>query len=109
VVGEDYLLANFELGWKFWYFRLFNQNFYMALSGFFDSGMVTREYPVDLSGVPADALKFFPDDKEGLHNSAGVGLHIAWNRNFIVAVDYGRALDPRDGVSGLYIGLNFLF
>jgi hypothetical protein len=31
------------------------------------------------------------------------------NKNFIVSVDYGKALDERDGGSGLYIGLNFLF
>jgi len=54
-------------------------------------------------------MVFFPDDPEKLHLGAGGGLHIAWNRNFIVAVDYGRALDKRDGVSGLYIGLDFLF
>lgn len=109
VVGEDYFLANLEMRWKFVYFRLFNQNFYLALSGFLDAGMVTAEYPVNTSGVPAEWMYFFPGDKEKLHTSAGAGLHIAWNRNFIVAVDYGRALDSRDGVSGLYIGLDFLF
>ncbi len=40
---------------------------------------------------------------------AGAGLHIVMNQNFVVAVDYGRALDKGDGESGLYIGLNFLF
>jgi outer membrane protein assembly factor BamA len=109
VVGEDYFLGNLELRWKFWHFIVLNHNFYMALSGFLDGGMVTGKYDIDISGVPADQLYFFPDEKEKLHLAAGGGLHIAWNRNFIVAVDYGRALDPRDGVSGLYIGLDFLF
>ena len=109
VAGEDYFLANIEMRWKFAYFQLFGQNFYLALSGFLDAGLVTGKYPVDISGVPAEYLHFFPDEKETLHTSAGGGLHIAWNRNFIIAVDYGRALDPRDGVSGLYIGLDFLF
>ena len=105
-------MANIELRWKFLYFQLFKQNFYLALSGFMDAGMVTGDYEFDMSGVPAndpDAMKFFPDDPETLHTSAGAGLHIAWNRNFIIAVDYGRALDKRDGNSGLYIGLDFLF
>jgi hypothetical protein len=31
------------------------------------------------------------------------------NQNFIIAVDYGIAADERDGDSGLYIGLNYLF
>jgi outer membrane protein assembly factor BamA len=109
VVGEDYFLANIEARWKFVYFQLFGQNFYLALSGFMDAGLVTGKYPVDISGVPADMLHFFPDEKESLHTSAGGGLHIAWNRNFIIAIDYGRALDKRDGLSGLYIGLDFLF
>lgn len=110
VVGEDFIYANFELRWKFLYLRLLNQNFYLALNGFLDGGMVTGKYEVDLSGVtnPED-LEFFPDEKEKPHLSAGGGLHIAWNRNFIVAVDYGRALDKRDGISGLYIGLDYLF
>lgn len=109
VVGDDYLLANLEARWKFVYFRLFNQNFYVALSAFTDAGMVTRPYKLDLTSATPDAEPFFPEEKESLHTSAGAGLHIAWNRNFIVAVDYGRALDPKDGVSGLYIGLDFLF
>jgi outer membrane protein assembly factor BamA len=110
VVGEDYLYANIELRWKFLYFQLLNQNFYLALSGFLDAGMVTGEYEIDKSGItdPPDLI-FFPDDPETIHTSAGGGLHIAWNRNFIVAVDYGRALNKRDGLSGLYIGLDFLF
>jgi hypothetical protein len=99
VVGEDYFLANLELRWKFLHFILLNQNFYLCLSGFLDGGMVTRNYPVNTSGVPPQYMNFF----------AGAGLHIAWNRNFIVAADYGRALDKRDGLSGLYIGLDFLF
>ncbi len=111
VAGEDYFLANIELRWKFVHFIFLNQNFYLALSGFMDGGMVSGKYEFDRSGIPMDpeARKFFPDDPERLHLSAGGGLHIAWNRNFIVAVDYGRALDKRDGLSGLYIGLDFLF
>jgi hypothetical protein len=31
------------------------------------------------------------------------------NQNFILAVDYGKAADNRDGTSGFYVGLNYLF
>jgi outer membrane protein assembly factor BamA len=109
VVGEDFFYANIEIRWKFLYLNLFNQNFYLALSAFMDGGMVTGKYAVNTSGVPAEYTYLFPDDPEKLHLSAGGGLHIAWNRNFIVAADYGRALNKRDGISGLYIGLDFLF
>jgi hypothetical protein len=52
---------------------------------------------------------YFQYKAEKLHTSAGAGLRIVMNENFIVAVDYGRALSDQDGKSGMYIGLNYLF
>jgi outer membrane protein assembly factor BamA len=109
VVGEDYFYGNLEFRWKFLRTIIFNQNIYLALSTFSDFGMVTGKYQIDLSGVPAEYRFMFPDDKEQLHISYGAGLHIALNQNFIVAFDYGIAADKRDGNTGLYINLNWLF
>jgi hypothetical protein len=109
VVGESYLYGNLELRWKFIRTVLWNQNIYVALSTFSDFGMVTGKYQIDTSGVPADYLYLFPNDKEKLHISYGAGLHAALNENFVVALDYGMVTDKRDGNSGLYIGLNWLF
>ncbi len=109
VVGEDYFLGNIELRWKFIYFEWFKQNFYVAVSGFADGGMVTGAYDIDTSNVPANQIHFFPDDPEKLHFGIGGGLHIAWNQNFVIAFDYGRTVDSRDGVQGMYIGLDWLF
>jgi hypothetical protein len=44
-----------------------------------------------------------------LHTSFGGGLQHSLNQNFVVAADYGHVTDKRDGKSGLYIGLNWLF
>lgn len=111
VVGEDYLYGNLELRWKFIKTVILNQNIYLALSGFTDFGMVTGKYDIDLSGVPDDeeSQAMFPDVKEKPHISYGAGLHIALNENFIVAFDFGVAADKRDGDTGLYINLNWLF
>jgi len=109
VVGDDFVFGNIELRWKFLRGIVFNQNVYLALSGFLDGGIVTGKYKIDKSGVPADQLFMVESGDEKLHLGAGGGLHIAMNQNFVVALDYGRALDPDDGESGLYIGLNFLF
>jgi len=111
ITGDDFLYGNLELRWKFLRTLLFNQNIYLALSGFLDGGMVTGNYQVDKSGVPADEFsqKLVQDSDEKLHLGAGAGIHIVMNQNFVIAVDYGRALDPGDGESGLYIGLNFLY
>ena len=107
VVGEDMTYANFELRWKFVRTVVFNQNVYLALSAFTDMGMVTRNYLVNTDNVTEP--EFFPATSEGLHQSVGGGLRVALNENFIVALDYGVALDERDGNSGIYINLNWLF
>lgn len=109
VVGNDVAFGNFEIRWKFLRTVVMNQNIYLALSAFTDMGMVTREYPLNLNNVePLDQV-YFPNDKESLHQSVGGGFRFALNENFIIAVDYGIALDKRDGDSGLYINLDWLF
>ena len=107
VVGEDVAYGNFELRWKFLRTMVFNQNVYLALSAFTDMGIVTRDYPVNTNNVTEP--EFFPSSPEGLHQSVGAGFRVALNENFIVAFDYGLALDKRDGDSGIYINLNWLF
>jgi len=112
VVGDDFAYGNVELRWKFLRTLIGKQNIYLALSGFLDGGMVTGKYNFDKSGIPENeelASNLFAGGKEKLHLGAGGGIHIVMNQNFVVAVDYGRALDPEDGESGLYIGLNFLY
>jgi outer membrane protein assembly factor BamA len=109
IVGEDNVFGNLEFRWKFYQGVVFNQNIYLALNGFTDFGMITTEYKTDLSGVPAEKRFMFPGEAEKPHFSYGAGLHVALNQNFVVAINYGLAADPRDGNSGLYIGLNWLF
>jgi outer membrane protein assembly factor BamA len=115
IAGDDFAYGNIEMRWKFLRTMVGKQNIYLALSWFFDAGMVTSKYKFDMSGVPTTgpdaefAQKLINSQDESLHMGAGGGLHIVMNQNFIVAVDYGRALDKGDGKSGLYIGLNFLY
>lgn len=116
VVGDGIVYGNFELRWQFWYFSFINQNWYMALSGFFDTGRVIQYIQIQ-DGVASsvfDDPDFFDKEyldpySDGFHSGYGGGLHIGMNQNFIIAVDYGRALSIKDGKSGLYIGLNWLF
>ncbi len=109
VVGEDYIYGNLELRWKFLRTTLFNQNIYLALNGFLDGGIVTKDFEFDKSGVPADELNLLQADDESLHLGTGGGFRIALNENFIVALDYGLALKKDDGKKGIYIALNYLF
>jgi hypothetical protein len=108
VVGDAFAFGNIELRWKFFNTILLNQDIYLALNPFVDTGKVLKKIDFP-SGANTSNSDYFINDEEALHTSIGAGLKVVLNQNFIVAIDYGKALDERDGGSGLYIGLNFLF
>jgi len=111
VVGDAFAFGNAEFRWKFLRTVLLNQNIYLGLNTFVDAGQVIKKIDLDKSGIPStmNLADYFATDAESLHTTFGGGLRIVMNENFIVAIDYGRPFDKRDGGGGLYIGLNFLF
>jgi hypothetical protein len=117
VVADGFVYGNVELRWKVVHFQFINQNFYIGLNGFFDFGQVTQKINiaerienVDFGNTGVSESNYFNFNHEGnLHTSTGVGLRIVMNENFVIAADYGMALDPQDGDKGIYIGLNYLF
>lgn len=113
VVGEGVAFGNFELRYKFTRFNFINQNFYLALSPFMDFGRVLIERDIDYTKIPDDVNtnQYFNtgNETDKIHLTYGMGLHIAMNQNFIIAVDAGFPINEQDGSMGLYIGMNFLF
>ncbi len=113
VVGDGYFLGNIEARWKFVRFKFINNNFYLGLNGFMDFGQVTKKVDIKYSASWPDIVgysdDFFAKDAEKMHFSYGAGLRVVMNQNFVVKLDYGIAADERDGTSGMYIGLNYLF
>jgi len=113
VVGDGFLYGNVELRWKVVHFRWINQNFYIGLNGFLDGGQAVQKIEVEEIVSPNSSIPqsdyFDFSAKEKLHLSYGAGLRIVMNENFVVSCDYGRAIDPQDGTTGMYIGLNYLF
>jgi outer membrane protein assembly factor BamA len=112
VVGDGVVWGNIELRWRVVNFIIAKQNFYVGLNAFFDAGMVVQEVDFERDGIdPALTGEYFDfsysNDK--IHPSAGAGLRVGWNENFIVSVDYGFALDHKDGIRGLYIAFGNLF
>ena len=108
VVGDGAVNGNVELRWIFWRTYLFKQNFYLGLTGFFDAGMVVQDRYVEQDAL-ANSEFFFDSQHDHPHLGTGIGLRAALNENFIIAVDYGFALDKRDGTSGLYLGISNIF
>jgi outer membrane protein assembly factor BamA len=111
VVADAIGYTNLEMRWRFYNFNLFQQQFTLTLSSFYDAGLPLKEVELNLENIPDDVAKrnYFSNNNNDLHQSMGIGLHAAMNENFVIAIDYGHALDKRDGNSGLYIGMNFLF
>ena len=111
IVGDGFVLGNVELRWKFYYLKLFNQNFYCGLNTFVDFGQVTKKINFVTPNLSTSDLvsNYFNKGAEKMHTSYGAGLRLAMNYNFVVALDYGIATNAQDGDSGIYIGLNYLF
>ncbi len=112
VVGDGIAYGNLEMRWKFLKTHVGKQNLYFALNGFSDFGMVVQQVKIDKSKISlADQAKYFDFsfEKDKLHPSLGAGLRIALNENFILAVDYGFAMNKQDGAKGLYINIGNLF
>ena len=138
--GESFAWTNLELRWSFARFMLFNQNFILATNPFFDMGMILKPYKpasADFSGFAADntlvnkitgktdnsiveyvASDFYKEEKQKLHMSAGIGLHVIMNQNFNVNFEFGKIFfdgqkfgwKNNDGAGlGINIGLQYIF
>lgn len=103
---------NAEIRWKFVSFQLFRQNITLALNAFCDGAAMLKG--ADLSNrTGAESLlygQFVAENTAGrLHAAAGAGFRFIMNRNFIVAVEYARCIDPRDGSNAFYVNTGYLF
>ncbi len=122
ILAEGFAWANFDLRIKLVSFKLFNQYFYIATNPFFDAGIVTKNYrtavfenPLNrvdpkLAALGVNGAIYDPSKTGDIVTSAGIGLKIAMNQNFIVSVEYAHCLynelvaDPWIG-----IGMNYQF
>ena len=124
VLGDGFVLGNAELRWHFLDFQFINQNWQLVFSPFFDAGMIIQpfreeeliqaqsDYEASLpEGQVAEKI-YYSGEKEGIHTSAGGGIKIIMNRNMILGVDVGRALDVRDRddkAVKIFVGFNYIF
>lgn len=141
LMGNGYAWANFELRWTFFRFHLFNQNFALATNPFFDMGMIVHPYKAE--GANFDAFihdqtpvntvtnlktpevtdyvagNFYnPNQKQSIHLSAGLGLHVIMNQNFNVNFEFGKAFFDGQKIAwknndghgiGINVALNWIF
>ena len=110
IVGDSYAWANFEMRLRLFSFNFINQSWYVAVNPLFDMGCVTRLYKADeLSAFYGRSVEDLRSDALRLHCSAGAGLKLAMNRNFIVSFEMAKPLRDDDGPVASYIVLNYVF
>ena len=135
VIGDGYAWANIEMRFKIVSFRFIKQNFYLAANPFFDMGACVQPYRLEeMKSVlsnnelsQAEKNLIYTGQKEKLHMSAGVGLKLAMNRNFILSAEVAVPLNTtvytntnlnvpvselttkKSYKPGVNIGLNYIF
>jgi len=111
VVTKDFLLGTAELRARIVNFRFIKQNrWYLGMIAFTDAGRILRPFKVNTEKVP-DELRplYFGVTDKSIHATLGAGLKLVMNENFVLSAEYARPFDPQDGISGLYLGLNYQF
>lgn len=120
MIGDGYAWANAELRVKLVSFKALGQFFYVGLNPFFDCGSIVQTYRADEMmnlpeiiakyGTGADAKAAFVKDATALQESAGLGVKIAWNENFIVSAEFAKTFNEGMGPgTWVSIGTNYCF
>ena len=112
VSGPGIGFFNTELRWKFAGLTLLRQDVGLMLSCFCD-GISTLRY-FDLTNRTGAFPKLYDkyiDTSRGdnLHLSSGAALKIILNRNFVLNIEYARALSAQDGAGVMYFNTGFYF
>ena len=112
IVAPGVAFANVEFRVQVVHFKIGKENFYIGLNPFMDAGMVVQPYPWCVKYDMEDPESNFDDSRlYAPHLSAGCGLKVAMNDNFVLSVDWATALDKQDNAkfSNLYIKMGYMF
>lgn len=109
IVGKGMGFYNAEMRYRFIDFHLFNQNWGLALSGYCDGAYVADRYDLtNKTGAYPELYKRYINTgvNDKLHISAGGGLRIILNRNFVVCAEFGHAFNRQDNDKSLTVDIN---
>lgn len=134
ILANGFAFANIEFRFRLVNFDIGRQHFFVGLNPFFDLGMVTQPYNLDElvarntanRVTPYTSLKasveasgetysdYFttnPNDIYRPHMTAGLGLKIGMNENFVLSADWGMPIDKQDNSkwANFYVKMGYLF
>ena len=131
ILANGFAYANVEFRFRVVNFDIGRQHFFVGLNPFFDLGVVTQPYKLDdlvslhtngqyqtlresvtASGENYD--DYFTTDPKDIyrpHMTAGMGLKIGMNENFVLSADWGMPIDRQDNnkLANFYVKMGYLF
>ena len=131
ILANGFAFANVEFRFRIVNFDIGRQHFFIGLNPYFDLGMVTQPYNLDdlvalhtngafttlKASVTAagdtyeDYFTTDPKDIYRPHMTAGIGLKIGMNENFVLSADWGMPIDRQDNnkLANFYVKMGYLF
>lgn len=127
ITSKGYAFANVEFRFKICHFDIGKEHFFIGLNPFLDAGMVLQPYKLNekqiLENIAANDPYFdvnelsnyilFGDDAQIYkpHLTAGIGLKLMMNDNFVLSVDWAAPFDKRDNgkLANLYVKMGYMF
>ena len=112
VAGPAVGFVNAELRWKFAGFTIWNQDIGLMLSGFCDgiSSLKTFDTTNRTGAFPKLYARLIDASRpDTFHLSTGASLKFILNRNFVLNIEYARALSAQDGAGVMYFNTGFYF
>lgn len=126
VTANGFAFANIEFRFKLCKFTIGKEHFYIGMNPFLDGGIIVQPKTLNEEEIRANIAQNDPtfdvstldqyikfDDPQIYrpHLSAGLGLKIAMNENFVLSVDWAAPFDKRDNgsMANFYIKMNYMF
>lgn len=127
VTAKGYAFANIEFRFQICKFDIGKEHFFIGLNPFLDAGMILQPYNLDEQEIRNNIAANDPDfdlrqldnyilfnDKAQIyrpHLSAGLGLKLMMNDNFVLSVDWAAPFDKRDNgsLANFYVKMGYMF
>ena len=110
LVGNGYAWLNSEIRVRLVSFNFIGQSWYVAVNPLFDAGLITQAWNKDaLTAYYGLDTGEFKHQAHRIHMSAGGGVKLAMNQNFIVSAEVAAPFKKTDGDPAVYIALNYIF
>ena len=118
ILAKGIAYANVEFRFRVVNFDIKHQHFYIGLNPFFDLGMVTQPYEISDELIAAHP-EYFSQNKSDIyrpHMTAGVGLKIGMNENFVLSADWAMPVNDKNymnqdnnKIANFYVKMGYLF